>query len=381
LKISFKWKGVKHKDLDVIIIINVGLKYFNGEDTRIETKINECLLEICNTFFENGGFFKPVNKLDLFQMKQICAWTNKYLKINLNSVYLVPIGVHHWSISLDCLKLNLIKFLIWANSLNQSFIGVDAVVDLFSEGSYRNFSEMSAPNKFEAKQPMYNFFSTVHLGKSSLHLLLKSIQIFNSIFMNQIDDKSKLDDENLNYIDLILENILLELKLNSNNQKTSKTTWSAEYTFDHFWSILMRLRYFILNSKMADSFNFFDNILPKIFYKYIGFHDLVLFNNKSQDNNTSPRSLVQNPLLIPLEIAMRISFTSIILDEVYLPGQAKFEQQVSEKDKTIFSKSNLINEILSYKPRHPEKSIKSSDTFGKVTIGTKNTKISLNSKE
>ena len=380
LKISFKWKGVKHKDLDIIILINIGVKYFNGEDERIQNKINESILEICNKFFENGGFFKPVNKLDLFQMEQICSWANKYLKINLNSLYLVPIGVHHWSISLHCLKLNLIKFLVWANSLNQSFIGVDAVVDLLNGGSNKNFSEMNAPNKFEAKQPMYNFFSTIHLGKSSLLVLLKSFQIFNSIFLSQIDEKSKLDDENLNYIDLILENILLELKLNANNQLISKITWSSEYTFDHFWSILLRLRFFMLNSKLNDSFNFFENVLPKIYYKYIGFHNLVLFTNKSQESTISPRTFVQNPLLIPLENAMRISFGSIILEEIYLPGQAKFEQPI-EKDKTIFSKSNLINEILDYKSKHPEKSIQSSNTAGKVTVGTKTSKISLSSKE
>ncbi len=174
-------------------------------------------------------------KITYFQNFLKVNWTNKYLKINLNAIYLAPCAVHHWAISLESLKLNLVKFFIWSNSLNSTFIGIDAVLDLFNVGSTNpnakkpNANPANEPNKFEAKQPLYNFFSTLYVSKSNIHLLCKLIQIFTGVFTNLIDEKLKLDDENLNFIDIVIESVLLEIKWN--RKKMTKCTWSSGMNF------------------------------------------------------------------------------------------------------------------------------------------------------
>jgi hypothetical protein len=156
----------------------------------------------------------------------------------------------------------------------------------------------------------------------------------------------------------------------------------------------MRLRYFIFSSKLTDSFEMFENMLPKIFYKYVGFHDLSMpllytlsdhkthFSHKFIMDPSNKDLMIQpHPLTLPLETAMKTFFTAVISDEVYLPGQAK-AGSAGEKEKTIFNKnSNLINEILDYKTKPPSIGVQSFDTFGKATVGTKESKESIHSKK
>lgn len=377
LKISFKWKGARHKDLDLIILIDIGVKYDRNNDSSnlfLLNRINDSVLNLCNDFFEYGGYYKKVNSFDLARLDKISKWTSKHLKLNisLNSVYLMPSGVHHWAINLDSLKLNLLKFFIWSNSLNQTFIGVDAVTDLF------NGIEINEPNKFELKQPLYNFFQATHLGKSSLQVFCKALQVFNGLFISQIEEKTNVKDENLNLLNLVVENVLLEMRHNSNGKQMK---WSSDYMFDHMWYTLIRLRYYVFESKLDDSFKIFENLLPKIFYDYIGFHNLAqpLYDYEPDQNRTNEyngsKNQTPHPCTSAFENAMRIVFSSVINDEVYFPGQAKFWEQ-AEKDKTIFNqKINLINEILDYKKKSDtNESENSFNTNKKATIGTKKTK-------
>ncbi len=73
LRIGFKWRGTKHKDVDVVVLINLGVKYVKEQDNSLVDRINESLLYICNEFFEHGGFFKAVNRFDMARMEQIVS--------------------------------------------------------------------------------------------------------------------------------------------------------------------------------------------------------------------------------------------------------------------------------------------------------------------
>lgn len=71
LKIVLKFKGIKQKDLDVIIYLNIGIKY---TDEIIENKTIDSMILLSNNFFQNGGFFIKVIKF-YFKINLKIGWS------------------------------------------------------------------------------------------------------------------------------------------------------------------------------------------------------------------------------------------------------------------------------------------------------------------
>ena len=64
LRLGFKWEGIKFKDLDVLLLINIGVKL---QDPRIHAQLNESFMRILNTFVTGnaGGYFQVLFLYDL----------------------------------------------------------------------------------------------------------------------------------------------------------------------------------------------------------------------------------------------------------------------------------------------------------------------------
>jgi hypothetical protein len=68
MRIRFKWKGLKQRDLEILLVINLALKF---SDKEFENRILNSMISISNNFFQYGGVFTQVPLINEQSMKFI----------------------------------------------------------------------------------------------------------------------------------------------------------------------------------------------------------------------------------------------------------------------------------------------------------------------
>ena len=402
IRIGFKWNGVKFKDLDIIIMLNIGIKYRN---VLIDAKVDLVLLDLLNKFVKNnsGGFYQNLKKTpDLKTLNKMCLFMSTNLKIKFDAYYLVPNLVHHWSLNFKHIKINFLKCLIFINCMNPTSIGITIINDLLN-GDYAEkkervtFAQAAAtkngksgagpppppPTMSKAKANAMNFMANL-TNTSSLYLLVKTLQIFIFITFNQLEMNKIFVDENLSEEDLILEVILNEIGINEDDHDAK---WSVENLFDRIWNCLMRIRYSLLHGYLQDTFDILHNVVPSMFIRYIVQFEVSNqssgnSNNKrysSLSRSSSVRSMegknqvnVSNKFMHAIESTMKSMLTTIITDEMnvftinMLPRvpTVTFDDLINSQ-----SKSNITISITSGSSNDMNKGARLKT--GKATKGTK----------
>ena len=129
--------------------------------------------------------------------------------------------------------------------------------------------------------------------------------------------------------------------------------------------------------------------MPKLFLKYIGFYELSypLYSSLASERNggsikesiSSMRNKTfQHPLTMPFEMTMKLIFSSVIFDEVFIHTVDNMDNIPESKDKTMFNqKLNVINDIMGYKRRPPVSA--STDRFESEYMNSNHSKKSVNS--
>lgn len=347
LRIGFKWQGIKFKDLDVLLLINVGIKF---NDEKVQAKLNESLIQILNKFItkNSNGYYQNIEKnLRVDDLSKINTWLSKHLKFSFDQYHLSPNLVHYWSINLRALKLNFLKFLIFLNCCNPNITQLPANAQIINTGLLSNVNDLLNGVYFEKvlfpkhgsnaaskasvfnifnnkKSPNFNFMAIMN-NNCSLYLLLKILQIFFFNSINTIEPNNRIEDENQTEEDLIVDILLSEIL--STNQSHC---WSIDNIFERIWSSLFKIRVSALRSYIMDPFRIHDNVLPGPIMKYIGFFGIEPRSfvvkkrittikreqvSKLLDTNKLDRTN-PNVLVAAFESMMKVIFTSILTEEV-----------------------------------------------------------------
>ena len=334
IRVGFKWRGVKQKDIDVIMFINLAVKF---KDELIQERVNNLMISIINTFTQNGGFFTrlPMIQSEVFYF--ISNWMEKNLKLDMSSVYLIPNGVHYWSLFTQPLKLNLIRFLCWINNVTSNSIGNELICDVLTGRDKSNnvqikafISQVLASQKgYMNKSPSFTTLLNNNGPCGNLFLIIKSLQLFNYLSLSNNQLSAKMNNFNQSEDDLVLDLVLLEISRMRDNPKLSSNrivpVWSPDNIFDRLWSILIQLRSSLLSCSMDDPFLLYENVLPSCFISFIGsksFDSIMpLFSHKSMSvlntlgsNAVDKNSSQEIDLKKIIEIAMRTLFTGVITE-------------------------------------------------------------------
>jgi len=286
LRIGFRWDGVKFKDLDVLLLINVGIKF---QDDLVQTKLNESMLQILNNFVtkNSSGFFQNIEKnLKFNNLEKISKWMKTHLNISFDQYFLVPNLVHFWLLDFTYLKLNFLKLLMFLNSLNPKYPSTAANSQITNPTVISNITDLlngilldekatNIPSEFNIfknkKPPSFNFIATLN-NKSNLCLLIKIIQLCVSFVVSQNEIVNKINDENLS-----LELVIVDIVLSEIGSNSSSNIWHIDNIFDRIWSCLFRMRESFMTSILRDPLKLFNNVLPKVLVKHISFYK---FNNQ-----------------------------------------------------------------------------------------------------
>jgi len=340
LKFSFKWQGSKYKDLDVNILINFGIKYDNQ---LIKDIVEQSIVQICNEFFHKNGFCKKLRPLDSQRMRELTNWLSQNIKLNLNQVHLVPNYIHYWTLNFECLKFDLLKFLIWTNSLTETSYEANELNVLINEGLYKlNETKLSKPLGI----PYNNFFYSIATNQNStLMLLCKVLQICFHLSYYMLET-SKLKEESANNDEEFLIDIMLnEIKFNRKfmyDLNDDDCSWNSLSLFEHVWSSLLRMRDCISTCYLSDTLNIYENVVPKMILKYNGYYGFQFpisdsFED-SQSSKINPNVTVLKGFILSIENAMRLVFTNVVRDELF-EEDSTLEQETEEE--TLENSSHL----------------------------------------
>ena len=365
LRIGFKWQGVKFKDLDVLLLINIGIKL---QDEKVQAKLNESMTHILNSFVtrDSSGFHQNIERnLSAEDLNKICAWLKSHLSITFDQYFLVPNLVHFWLLDFRHLKLNFLKCLMFINCLNPRFqttalnsqvtnpIVISNIADLLNGVTLPESVQSAAPSEFNIfknkKPPSYNFIASLH-NKSNLCLLLKVLQLCVNTVVASNDVVSKINDENLSLEMLIVDTILNEIR-----SSAGCNCWHIDSIFDRIWSCLFRIRQACLTSVLIDPLAIFPNVLPRVMVKHISFYKfemitypVILYTKQDKTKDTSygkrskSKSLVSErekilgpePLVKAFELMMKNVFSNIMADGenvfmLYLQSNSQPRESIS----------------------------------------------------
>jgi hypothetical protein len=345
LRIGFRWDGNKFKDLDVLLLINIGIKF---QDDLVEARLNESMLHIMNNFVtkNSGGYFQNIEKdLKIADLEKLSKWLKKHLNICFEQYYLVPNLVHYWLLDFTFLKLNFLKCLMFLNCLNPKHpstaansqitntIVISNVTDLLN-GTFESEKETQLSSEFNIfknkKSPIFNFIAALN-NKSNLCLLLKVMQLCLNTVVAQNEIANKINDESLSLEIVIVDVILSEIGLNS-----SSNIWHIDNIFDRIWSCLFRLRKSCMTPILRDPLKIFNNVLPKAMVKQISFqkfsnqvseYQVPIVLKKSKDKTLDMKSKLKvlleqreklvepEPLIKAFEFGMKNVFSNIMTDD------------------------------------------------------------------
>jgi hypothetical protein len=413
LRIGFKWQGIKFKDLDVLLLINIGIKF---NDEKIQTKLNESMLEILNKFITKNanGYYHNIEKsLRVDDLSKINTWLSKHLKFTFDQYHLSPNLVHYWSINVRVLKLNFFKFLIFLNCCNPNITQLPANAQIINTGLLSNVNDLLNGVYFEKinsstkqatpkttvfnifnnkKSPNYNFMAIMN-NNCSLYMLLKILQIFFFNTINSIEPINRVDDENQTEEDLIMDILLCEISLTNEPH-----CWSIDNIFERIWSSLIKIRFSTLRSFLMDPFKINGNVMPGSLLKYIGYFGIeprsfVVVKKRITDIRREQASKVldtgnknierksPNVLLTALENMMKVVFTSILTEEVNIYLLNYDNNNLEEKTATTNENFNQL--IHQNKPGTSMRSDELTEqTFtGMATKGSDGQKSSFDKKE
>lgn len=275
-------------------------------------------------------------------MLLVIDWMHKYLKINLNSIYLTPNCVHHWSLCLLPLKINFLVWLIWLNSFTAKTVGTDLIFSLFngiSEDQEKfNNSQIKLlisshlSNKGAVMKPNQTLAllltNQTCFANSNLFLVVRMLQLFNYLSLSKNEITLKMENFNGSEEELIADLIFLEMNHNSClNSKGNRIRyngteiWSNENLFDRYWSCLFKLRSaFVVEHILPDPFRVFRSSLPGPFIKHVTlqfYNRIPIRNCKSAAslNVLGSSNLDDNEIRTSIEAAMRLLFVNIVNDD------------------------------------------------------------------
>jgi hypothetical protein len=202
------------------------------------------------------------------------SWMDKNLNCDLTSIYLVPNCIHYWSVNIQLVKQNFLRFLCWINNFTEKSVGSSIIINLLNGVENSNSTQLrtffaNQLHRQNAQLAQKFIFSMilVNCSNSCLLLINKLLQLFNYLSLSKKSLTEKIGNFTQSEDNIIADLIFQEINSNS---FYSRKFWYNENTFDLYWSILMKLRYSILKCLIKDSFCIYENVMPIEYLQYIG---------------------------------------------------------------------------------------------------------------
>ena len=325
MRVKFKWKGIKQKDLDVIIVIDMALKF---TDRLIEKQILTAMIQTANSFLQCGGVFADVPLINENTMQFISRWMLRNLSCDLNSIYLLPNCIHYWSLNIQQVKQNFLRFLCWINNFSEKSVEANIVLDLLKgvDNSTSTQLRLFFANQLQRQSQntgKLNFsLILANCSQGCLFLITRLLQIFNYLSLSKQYLTEKVGNLTQSEDNIIADILFSEI---NRNYLTSRKIWCPENMFDMFWSALMKIRYSIIKCLIPDSFGIFENVLPIEYLQFIGMQsfNLIPYLNTKQNGSISSKSeyyitskqFEDNEINKVIENAMKLVLTGIAPDE------------------------------------------------------------------
>jgi hypothetical protein len=293
------------KNLNVCLIVNIGIKY--DENSVLNEHVQQCIDNLIQRFTKSTDF----NQLNAENFRSV---VNRVFKTEFSHAFLVPNLVHYWSLDLNNLKLNIMKYLFYTHSLPNS----------------HRLSELMTYNDERLLKLGLHYINIVQRSPSTIHYYFKVLQtyLYNSIvtFLISNNIQEVFYDCFLQFeLEDLIKNIFLDELLNQTNFK-----WENDFLFNIMWACLIKLRlnFFELN-RIPDPFQISNNLTPYFFLKLEGFSHLNrIYSYKSKSN--------LNELRLSFETCMRTFFKTVV-DDTEKIDEDKSDQE--EKDEN--GKENL----------------------------------------
>lgn len=325
--ISFEFNGTKSlKEAKINLFIDIAVNL--GENDDIDTFESTCnsVKQVLNQYSTDSN----LELLNEEKYKKLCSWLINTFNFNINSIYLCPTYLHLWNINTKLSKLNLIKFLVWFDTIRCTNTNITSLDHVYLISS------------LVFKQ---NFFQTIQTSTSPIFLLAKLLQLFISTFFSLL----KEDPNNAAYFDgefydpdqLMFENEDLILNLIIGEIKNEGVNWSSENLLDRLWVTLTNLRsYLFITSHLPDPFNRFTNQLPKFYLKCTGYLNLSSASSSQIFGNR-----ILNLLNSSFEATMKTLLTKVITEEIDFSSVERSLSDLGNRRSTVVI-SPVINKDL-----------------------------------
>ncbi|RNA39209.1 hypothetical protein BpHYR1_009527 [Brachionus plicatilis] len=325
--ISFEFNGTKSlKDAKINLFIDIAVKLEDMDKIDNVEETYKSVLQILNQYSNDSG----LEILNEEKYKKLCTWLIKTFNFNISSIHICPTYLHLWNINSKLVKINLLKFLVWFDTIrltNTNLASLDHVYQIGPLVFKQNFFQTIQ----SSASPIYMFGKLLQLFLSNCFSLLKEDTNTAAYFDSEFYEPDLLMFENE---DLILNLILSEIKNNG-------VVWSSENLLDKLWIALTNLRsYLFLTSHLPDPFNRFTNQMPKFYLKCTGYLNLSSASSSQIFGNR-----ILNLLNNSFEVTMKTLLTKVITEEIDFSSVERSLSEMGNRRSTVVI-SPVINKDI-----------------------------------
>jgi len=185
LHFHFKFKGIKHKDLEVVLLVDLVIRM---QELSIQKHLIHSMVNISNDFFQNGGVFTSVPLITPETMKFIINWLKNHLNCDLETMYLLPNCVHYWTLNVQSIKQNFLRFLCWVNNFSDKSAESIIIVNVLSGFDNSTPAQLRTFFASQLHRQTNNYtFSQIltNCNQSCLYLITKQLQLFNYLSLSK----------------------------------------------------------------------------------------------------------------------------------------------------------------------------------------------------
>lgn len=310
--ITFEFNGTKSlKETKINVSIDLAVRFDETDKIDLFEKKSKSVLDILNRYSNNSG----LETLNEEKYKKLCLWLINTFNFNINTIHLCSSYLHLWTPNTKLIKLNLLKFLVWFDTLRYTNTNLSSLDDVYLISSQ------------VLKQ---SFFHIIQSSSSPIFIFGKLLQIFliNCFSLLKEDPASSayFSDEFYESDQLMFENEDLVLNLVINEIKNDGAFWSSENLLDRLWVALTNLRsYLFITSHLPDPFNCFTNQMPKFYLKCTGYLNLTSASSSQIFGNK-----ILNLLNSSFEVTMKTLLNKVITEEIDF---ISLERSLSENGK------------------------------------------------
>ncbi len=157
-------------------------------EPNIERRLVDSMVTISNDFFQNGGVFTTVPLITPTTMKFIIDWLKHHLNCDLKTMYLLPNCVHYWTLNVQAIKQNFLRFLCWANNFSEKSAESIVLVNLLSGLDNSTPTQLRAffASQLHRQTNNYTFAQILtNCNHSCLYLIIKQLQLFNYLSLSK----------------------------------------------------------------------------------------------------------------------------------------------------------------------------------------------------